>query len=263
MLTIGRMLAIGVGVLVWAGLGACGGDGIASSHGAVPDRATTSVGSPAGTATPPGTAAPRPVPANLAAGLTTLPVTTTQVVIVHADRYDTTYATVETFQKTAGVWSTVFPPMQARIGYEGFSDTPAEGLSATPTGVYSFDETMYGVAPDPRFHYRYHQLVTGDYWDENPNSPSYNTFVHGSNPGGASEPLWRSPVAYSYLLVINYNVPAVAGKGSGMFMHQSLGKPTQGCVGLPRTDLLKVLGWLDPAASPRIVMGPTSALNRY
>jgi L,D-peptidoglycan transpeptidase YkuD (ErfK/YbiS/YcfS/YnhG family) len=214
-----------------------------------------------------GTAAPTPAPAatpvNLAARLRTLPAATTQVLIVHGDGYATTYATVEAYQRSGGAWQPALPPMTARIGQQGFTDAPTEGVPATPTGVYPFGATFYGNSPNPGVHFAYHQLVVGDYWDENVSSPTYNTFVHGADPGGASEPLWESPTAYSYFAFIAYNVPAVAGKGSAMFLHQSLGTYTAGCVALPRADLLRVLTWLDPAASPRIVMAPDSVLSRY
>jgi L,D-peptidoglycan transpeptidase YkuD (ErfK/YbiS/YcfS/YnhG family) len=34
-------------------------------------------------------------------------------------------------------------------------------------------------------------------------------------------------------------------------------------VALAQSDLVRVLDWLDPAASPRIVMTPTQDLGRY
>jgi L,D-peptidoglycan transpeptidase YkuD (ErfK/YbiS/YcfS/YnhG family) len=224
--------------------------------------------SPAPTTPVPATAAnPTPVrttaPTNLASRLKTLPANTTQVVVVHAINFSTTYATIETFQKSGGAWRAAFPPMSGRIGSNGFTDTPAEGLSATPTGVYSFGGTFYGNSPSPGLHYAYHHLVVGDYWDENPASPTYNTFIHGSDPGGASEALWQSPTAYSYFAFITYNLSAVPGKGSAILLHQNTGAATAGCVSLPRGDLVEVLTWLNPSADPRIVMGPDSVLDRY
>lgn len=38
---------------------------------------------------------------------------------------------------------------------------------------------------------------------------------------------------------------------------------TAGCVALTQPDLLRVLGWLDPAASPRIAMAPVQNLGRH
>ena len=43
--------------------------------------------------------------------------------------------------------------------------------------------------------------------------------------------------------------------GSAIFLHINIGTPTAGCVTLPVGELLKVLRWLNPAASPRIAMG--------
>jgi L,D-peptidoglycan transpeptidase YkuD (ErfK/YbiS/YcfS/YnhG family) len=248
-------------VVVPAGLAGCQQQsGPRSQAGATNPTAPESPGTPTGAAP---TAARAAAPPDLAARLKTLPAATTQVVIVHADSYATTYATVEAYQKSGGAWQPVSAPMTARIGEQGFTDTRTEGMPATPIGMYSFGATFYGNSPNPGVHYAYHRLVAGDYWDENATSPTYNTFVHGTDPGGASEPLWQSPTAYSYFAFITYNVPAVPGKGSAIFLHQSLGKFTAGCVALPRDDLLRVLTWLDPAADPRIVIAPDSVLDRY
>jgi L,D-peptidoglycan transpeptidase YkuD (ErfK/YbiS/YcfS/YnhG family) len=260
----GRVLVL---LLIVAGLAGC--QAPPAAHAAAPPVATTApaatpaptTAAPTPTPTPAPTVAPRP--ATLADRLTSLPANTTQVVIVHGDSYSTTYATLEAYQKSGGHWQLAFPPMAARIGQRGFTDTPAEGTPATPTGVYPFGATLYGNSPDPGAHYPYHRLVVGDYWDENADSPTYNTFVHGANPGGPSEPLWESPTAYSYFAFIAYNVPAIPGKGSAIFLHQSLDKSTAGCVALPQADLLRVLRWLNPAAHPRIVLGPDSVLSRY
>jgi L,D-peptidoglycan transpeptidase YkuD (ErfK/YbiS/YcfS/YnhG family) len=233
-----------------------------ASPTAAPASLPTSLPSAAGPATGRPLVSPA-LPSNLASRLHSLPAATRQVVIVHADGYATTYATLETFQRSGDRWRAVFGPMPARIGEQGFTDSPAESRPATPTGVFGFGPTIYGNSPDPGVRYPYHRLVVGDYWDENSSSPTYNTFVHGSDPGGASEALWQSPTAYSRFAVITYNVPAVPGRGSGIFLHQSLGRYTAGCVAISGTDLVRVLTWLDPAASPRIVMAPTSVLSRY
>jgi len=183
---------------------------------------------------------------------------------VHAGGYDTTRATLETFTRTSAGWVRAFAPMAARIGGRGFSDHHVEGVATTPVGVFGFGATMYGINPDPNVKYAYHRIVTGDWWNEASGSSGYNTFQHSSySPGGASEALWREPVAYQYFAFIKYNVPAKAGRGSGIFLHVSKGNPTAGCVALSKSSLLNVLTWLDPAANPRIVMAPDSELSRF
>jgi L,D-peptidoglycan transpeptidase YkuD (ErfK/YbiS/YcfS/YnhG family) len=239
---------------------------------------SASAPSPSATATPRPVASPKPtpkttpkpttarptVPATLASRLHTLPSTTTQVVIVHAPTANTTYATLETFSKVHGAWVPQFAPMSARIGQDGFSDNHVEGSPSTPTGVYGFGSTMYGNGSDPGLRFAWHHLVTDDWWNENSGSPQYNEFVHSpTSPGGGSEALWTVMPQYEFLAFVTYNVPAVPGRGSAIFLHETDGQATHGCISLPRSDLLSVLRWLDPAAHPRIVLSPDSELSRF
>jgi L,D-peptidoglycan transpeptidase YkuD (ErfK/YbiS/YcfS/YnhG family) len=112
-------------------------------------------------------------------------------------------------------------------------------------------------------HGAYHQLVCGDWWDEDVRSPAYNTFRHvacGTQPafGNDSEALWRITPQYRYVAVIEYNAhPVVRGRGSAIFLHVSAGHPTAGCVSLPEAELLRVLRWLQPSAHPLIRLGVT------
>ncbi|MFE9205458.1 L,D-transpeptidase [Micromonospora sp. NPDC007230] len=209
---------------------------------------------------------------NRAAGLKTLPKETKQVIVVGADTWTTTYATLETFTKVAGQWFPVSAPLPARIGSKGFSDNHVEGVPTTPTGVYSIGPTIYGIGANPGVRYPYHQVVTNDWWNENPDSPRYNSFQHTTtNPGGYSEALWQEKPAYTHFAVITYNmapnVPTpVPGAGSGIFLHEfstASGNATAGCVSLSHNHLVGVLTWLNPAAAPRIVISPYSVLNRY
>jgi len=219
----------------------------------------------AGTATRPSTGTTTP-PANLASRLHTLPAGTTQVIVAYASGYGVTTGTLETFQKVNGFWQPALGAMAMRLGTNGFSDSKAEGDLTTPTGMYRIGGTVYGIAANPGVRYAYHQLVADDWWDENVASSSYNSFVHGTDPGGGSEALWQTSPQYTYFAVIDYNIPVVAAtpaRGSGIFLHVSAGRATAGCLALAQSDLVAVLRWLNPAANPRIVMAPSSALGRY
>jgi L,D-peptidoglycan transpeptidase YkuD (ErfK/YbiS/YcfS/YnhG family) len=128
---------------------------------------------------------------------------------------------------------------------------------------------MYGVAPNPGVHYRYHRLVCGDWWDEDPASSGYNEFRHvrcGTRPGfgGGSEALWRSTRAYRHFALIDYNVdPAVPGHGSAIFLHADTGSATNGCVSLPLPALVEVLRWLRPSSGPVILIGTGARLAPF
>ena len=72
----------------------------------------------------------------------------------------------------------------------------------------------------------------------------------------------RSPEAYKYLAVIDYNTnPVVPGRGSGIFLHVSRGNPTIGCVSLPVGQLLTILRWLHPAKEPLIAIGTRKTIR--
>lgn len=45
-------------------------------------------------------------------------------------------------------------------------------------------------------------------------------------------------------------------KGGNIWLHVDHDGPSQGCVGIPKEAMKKVLETLDPAAKPVIVMGP-------
>ena len=182
--------------------------------------------------------------------------------------------TVSAWQLEAGSWVEVLGPMFGFSGGGGWhtADTRREGDGSTPIGLYGIGSTIYGVNPDPGgLTYAYHQLVPGDYWDENPSSPTYNTFQQSSitdcaaNPfGGDTECLWTETVAYQYFAVINFNpAPTSNPIGSGVFLHVSTGGPTAGCVSLGVGDLLSVLRWLNPADDPAIVEGPDDVIRQY
>jgi L,D-peptidoglycan transpeptidase YkuD (ErfK/YbiS/YcfS/YnhG family) len=149
----------------------------------------------------------------------------------------------------------VFGPWRARVGYRGLSAHHREGDGTTPTGTFALGPTVYGLDPNPGVALGYHRLHCGDWWDEDSTSPGYNSFRHvacGTAPpfGGGSEALWRATVAYREFAVVRYNVaPAVPGRGSGIFLHDDTGQATNGCVSLPRPELLELLRQLRPGAS--------------
>jgi L,D-peptidoglycan transpeptidase YkuD (ErfK/YbiS/YcfS/YnhG family) len=146
-------------------------------------------------------------------------------------------------------------PWPARVGYHGLSAHHREGDGTTPLGTYAIGPVVYGLDPDPGVQLRYQRLTCGDWWDEDPRSATYNSFRHiacGATPpfGGGSEALWRATVAYREFAVIAYNSrPVVAGRGSAMFLHDDTGHATNGCVSLPRPDLLRTLRWLRPGST--------------
>lgn len=192
-----------------------------------------------------------------------------QLVTVEAPSWSSSEAEVALWLHRDGCWVAEGGPWPGLIGLNGFSDHHREGDRTTPTGAYAIGRTVYGNAPDPGVHTTYHRLVCGDWWDEDPASPNYNTFQHvpcGEQPpfGGGSEALWTETVAYPSFAVVEYNVhPVVPYAGSAIFVHASTGAPTEGCVSIPVADLDDLLRSLDWRLSPTIVMGPADAIRGY
>jgi L,D-peptidoglycan transpeptidase YkuD (ErfK/YbiS/YcfS/YnhG family) len=186
----------------------------------------------------------------------------TQLITVNTSEASSTYATLSAWELHGKCWVQVYGPFTARLGYSGMSANKHEGDGATPEGTFDFESTMYGNAPDPGVSFPYHQLVCGDWWDEDSASPTYNTFQHvpcsETDPpfaNGASEALWTETRAYPSFAVINYNPDRIPGAGSAIFLHADVGGPTDGCISLPLGELDEVLDWMTPVADPTIMIG--------
>jgi L,D-peptidoglycan transpeptidase YkuD (ErfK/YbiS/YcfS/YnhG family) len=198
-----------------------------------------------------------------------VPPSAKQLIVVSSRGYDPPghLATFRTFQRASAssAWKPALATWQAEIGAGDFVDVRHFGDHATPTGAFTIGLRMYGIEPNPGgLHYAYHQLVCGDWWDEDPYSPQYNQFVHvpcGTTPSFAawSEALWTETRAYPYLAVLNTNDdPTIGGAdapGAGIFLHHWMNAPTEGCVALPLADLRAVLHWLRPREHPVIELG--------
>ena len=179
-----------------------------------------------------------------------------QLVTVIAASYGATQAELTAYRRAGGQWQRVFGPWVAWLGRNGMAPPGAkrEGDGRTPSGTFGFG-FFFGVDPDPGVHFPYRTVRAFDVWDDDPASPRYNQWVDDryADPGADPEPM--DVGAYGYGAVIGYNTARTPGLGSAIFLHLTIGMPTAGCVTLPAGELLEILRWLNPAASPRIAMG--------
>lgn len=70
---------------------------------------------------------------------------------------------------------------------------------------------------------------------------------------------------YKYGIFVDYNVnPAVAGKGSCIFMHIWTGNssPTAGCTAMTEANILKLIDFLDKKKNPVLVQVPQSEYEK-
>jgi L,D-peptidoglycan transpeptidase YkuD (ErfK/YbiS/YcfS/YnhG family) len=181
-----------------------------------------------------------------------------QLVTVDAASRHSTTAAVRLWRRDGSCWRQVAGPWRAHVGRNGLSAHHLEGDGTTPLGRFAIGPVAYGIAPDPGTKLAYHRLVCGDWWDEDPSSPTYNLFVHlrcGARPSfqSDSEALWKPAQAYAHFAVVEYNtLPVVPGRGSAIFIHVDVGAPTNGCVSVPAAELDELLRWLRPGAAPAV-----------
>ena len=183
---------------------------------------------------------------------------------VHSPSWASVTATVILWEHKATGWVRVAGPWSAWTGKAGWSYTPGEATLRSPIGSFTFG-IGFGLSPDPGYQLGWFVVGPTDYWVEDPASPVYNTHQQGPEdksqaPWGHFERLIDQPVAYRYSALINFNVPASGGRGSGIFLHVSKGAPTAGCVSLPTAELLTALRWID--SGTRIIMGPDSEIRK-
>jgi L,D-peptidoglycan transpeptidase YkuD (ErfK/YbiS/YcfS/YnhG family) len=192
----------------------------------------------------------------------------TQLVTVVDPSRTSLTGTLTAWARTArGCWRPVSfagqpaQPFVAQTGHGGLLpfSRRVPGDWATPTGLFPFGTAVYGNSPvSPTARYPYHHLVCGDWWDEKPGSPAYDTFRHvrcGTTPryGADSEALWTEVQPYQHF--IDIKMPTPPDNGAGIFLHDDMPEGyTEGCVALPDAELDAVLGWLNPADSPHVLI---------
>ncbi|MFN4181480.1 MAG: L,D-transpeptidase [Candidatus Paceibacteria bacterium] len=143
------------------------------------------------------------------------------------------------------------------IGREGMTDDKKEGDWCTPRGVFNIKQIFYRAdrLEDFECSLPKQPLKKEDGWDDDPQSPFYNTQVLLPHAYSAEE-LWREDELYDLILVLDYNQnPAIPGKGSAIFIHVSKEgmEYTKGCVALKKADLLALLSQIGPSTQVEIL----------
>lgn len=140
----------------------------------------------------------------------------------------------------------------ATSGYVGSQGVGSahEDLSRTPEGAYSLGFAFGRHSrSDVITSLKYRQIDSRSYWIEDPNDPDYNTWQERTRANSKNEHLIDYQTQYEYGIVIDYNTASpTPGAGSGFFLHVANGRPTAGCVSVPRSVILKLLADLKPGA---------------
>ncbi len=183
-----------------------------------------------------------------------------QLIVVRNDGPAPHNAALEAFEKNGNEWRSVLGPVMAMTGRNGMApaDEKREGDGRTPSGMFTLGFVFgYGNSIDSRIPYK--QMTSEDIWVDDPDSPDYNRLTkRGMTAARSFEEMVLTDDRYKYGIVVEYNTdPVVAGAGSAIFIHvwKDENTPTSGCVALSEENILKLIGWLDPAKHPLISIG--------
>jgi L,D-peptidoglycan transpeptidase YkuD (ErfK/YbiS/YcfS/YnhG family) len=186
-----------------------------------------------------------------------------QVITAVGSSTSSTTGVVQAWRKVPGGWRRAGPAVPAWFGSDGLTRQPSESRSATPIGSFTLTHA-FGRLPDPGTALPYVRTTPADWWISQP-GPLYNTRQRCSSGcaftrGDPNEQLYYTVPYYRYAVVIDYNTRnsptgVVQGAGSAFFLHVSVGAPTQGCISIAQSKLVRLLRWLSPARHPRILIG--------
>ena len=130
------------------------------------------------------------------------------------------------------------------LGKAGIGEKNMEGDKITPKGTYRVVKIYYRKdrVKEIITEFKPIEIKKNMAWCDDPNSKKYNQFIR--LPSNYShEKLYRNDNLYDLILVLNYNIkPIIKNKGSAIFIHITNNyKPTKGCVGLKKRNLVKLI----------------------
>jgi L,D-peptidoglycan transpeptidase YkuD (ErfK/YbiS/YcfS/YnhG family) len=167
---------------------------------------------------------------------------TDQIVTVVASG---TNAKITLWEKTNSIWSEALST-NGFVGSQGVGQAH-EGSMHTPKGAYTLGFAFGQSNPGTQLPFR--QITPNSYWISDVNSDLYNTWQEGSYAGNGNEHLADyANLQYYYAIVINYNENRVKGAGSAFFLHVSNGRPTAGCVSVPKNIMEQLMKRIHPGA---------------
>lgn len=168
----------------------------------------------------------------------------------HTDQIVTVVAsgasgTITLWEKSNGVWGEILKT-NGMVGSQGIG-LASEESKHTPKGAFSLGFSFGKTNPGTKLPFR--QITPSSYWISDVNSNLYNTWQEGNYAGNNNEHLADySNLQYEYAIVINYNSNASKGAGSAFFLHVSNGRPTAGCVAVPRSTMIELMKRIHPGA---------------
>lgn len=208
-----------------------------------------------------------------------------QLLLVMTPDWNTVGGELRRFERPAAAapWAIVGGRVAIVVGRNGLAWDPLatpvvqgpvkrEGDGRAPAGVFPIG-TAFGYAPvtDPmasQLTLPYLPVTEGVECIDDVQSRGYNTIVNRRSVAvpdwGSSEKMREVGEEYRWGVVVNYNTPAVAGRGSCIFLHiaHPSGRGTAGCTAMSADALIEAMRWLAPDRAPVVVQLPRAAYDR-
>jgi D-alanyl-D-alanine dipeptidase len=205
-----------------------------------------------------------------------------QLVLVVTPGWDDVHGELKRFERktAAGAWQPVGSTATIAVGKNGSAwdsvvdqvvpgPVKAEGDGRSPAGIFTLG-TAFGFVSAPEASWLklpYLHVIEGIECVDDSSSKVYNQIVNrrtiASPDWNSSEKMREVGEAYRWGVVINYNSsPAVAKRGSCIFLHIGGENGTAGCTATSPDQLRAVMEWLDPKANPVMVQLPKAAYDK-
>lgn len=209
-----------------------------------------------------------------------LPLACRQILLVTAPSETFTTATLRLLERrnSQSAWEQHGEKIPVTVGRKGLawglgehrSQPPwgfrykREGDGCAPAGIFRLPAAFGEAAKAPgSFKLRYLPITDTLVAIDDPQSRYYNQIIDSADIPTAkhdwtgAEVMHRMGGLYRWGIVVAHNPRNQPGHGSCIFIHLWLrpGHPTSGCTAMSEENILRVLGWLDPAREPRLVQG--------
>lgn len=171
-----------------------------------------------------------------------------QIIKVHS--IDASNAILEFYEGNLKLFET-----KAYIGKNGITNNKKEGDGKTPIGIFKLG-IAFGTHSKNKINYNnYIKINKNLYWVDDVKSKYYNQLIDISKTQKdwkSAENLIEYQKQYEYAIEIKTNPNNIKGKGSAIFLHCSIEKPTAGCIAINKEKMKKILDTLQQKATIQI-----------
>lgn len=140
---------------------------------------------------------------------------------------------------------------EAFIGKNGATADKIEGDKKTPLGMFDLG-ICFGTHDKEELkinnELEYLKINQNQYWVDDSNSKYYNQLVDITKiekDWNSAEHLIKYEKQYEYAIEIKSNPNNIPNKGSAVFIHCSVNKPTAGCVAIERNKMKELLSLIN------------------